>query len=110
MFIEGEYNAQAQASLVALERAVIGAGNGEAAIITPAVVGTMASLFMAFDGIGKALERLANSVEKLEGYAAVDLNATVEQAIADRTENIEKTAVEKFQEAAAKRAFIGKAT
>jgi hypothetical protein len=110
LFIEGQYKTQAQANIANLERAILKTGGEEGQVIAPAVVGVVASLFMAFDGIGTALERLANSVEKLEGYAAVDLNATIEQAIADRTDNIEQSAVEKFKEDTTRRDFIGKPT
>lgn len=109
MFIEGEFSKGANLALNELEQ-VINNQNSPPEVIGRVAVGVISHLFIAFDGIGTALERLANSVEKLEQFAAIDLNATVEQAIADRTENIEKTAVEKFQEAAAKRIFIGKAT
>lgn len=65
---------------------------------------------VAIDGMGKALERSAEADERLASYAAIDINATVEQAVADRIDAEKEKALDAWKSDATKRNFIGKPT
>lgn len=116
MFKDGTFQTDVQLALTELE-GVIENQNSPPEVIGRVAVGVINQLFTAFQGFGSELTRLADSSERLavatealQQFAAVDINATIEQAIAAREDNIAESAVANYKENSAARKFLGKTT
>lgn len=108
MFLNGEFKAGATEALKELQEAI--ASDAPQVVMSRVGVGVLYQLFIALDGLGRTYERLADGTEKLVEFAAVDINATIEQEVNRRADNIAQSAVDTYVKSSTDRSFIGKPT